>query len=205
MVAVGGKSIDVVVEYDPAHSLQCLQRSDCRCVLRADGARSVAYPQSVRRDQFRPRRIPGDRRLSRLHTCSLCRILGRARHRADFDRLYWHYRRARADPPTVRARSVVQSAADLRACLHHRGRHALHLGRAEPAVSGPRLAGDAAEQRIFLSHRLPPVHGGGRRHRRHWAFPNPQSHPARHPHPRRARSISKPFRCSASMCAFFAT
>ncbi len=43
--------------------------------------------------------------------------------------------RARADPPALWPRPALQPAADLRPRLHDRGRHALHLGRAKPALS----------------------------------------------------------------------
>ena len=46
--------------------LQRVQRSDRRRLLCADGARPVAHPQPQRRHQFRPWRLPGARRLSRL-------------------------------------------------------------------------------------------------------------------------------------------
>ena len=46
----------------------------------------VADPQSVRGDQFRAWRLPGHRRLSRLHADPLSRVLGRAAARAAADR-----------------------------------------------------------------------------------------------------------------------
>ena len=149
-----------VNKHDATHSLQCLQRADHRRVLRADGARPVAHSQPVRGDQFRPWRLPGDRRLSRLHAHALHRFLGRAGGRAHPDRDLRPDHRALSDPPAVRPRSALQPAADLRACLHVRGRHPLHLGGADPALCSAGLAVKPAQRRLFLPHRLPTVHGG---------------------------------------------
>ena len=66
-----------------------------------------------------------------------------------------------------------------------RGRNAVHLGGAKPALSSARLAGDAAEQRLFLPHRLSAVHGARCRGRGDRIVPYPHPHPARHAHPRR--------------------
>ena len=136
------------------------QRADHRRLLRADGARPVADSQPEQRHQFRPWRLPRHRRLYRLHDHALCRLLGRAADRAASDRADRACRRTRADPAALRARSALQPAAHLRPRLHHRGRHALHLGRAGQAVHGPAVPGAAAELRFLLHHRLSPVHGG---------------------------------------------
>ena len=69
-------------------------------------------------------------------------------------------RRAGADPSALWPRSALQPAADLRPGLHHRGRHALHLGAAGQAGDDSSLSGATAEQRVLLHHRLSPVHGG---------------------------------------------
>ena len=70
---------------------------------------------------------------------SLYRLLGRADRVADTDRVHRSCGRARLDPPALRPRSALQPAADLRPRFHHRRRHALHLGRAGPAISDPSL------------------------------------------------------------------
>ena len=66
--------------------------------------------------------------------------------------------RARADPPALWPRSALQPAADLRARLHARGRHALHLGaRQTRAVHDPglaRRARSAAEFFFLTGYRL---------------------------------------------------
>ena len=124
---------DCRLPHDAAPPLQSVQRADHRRVLCADGARPVADPQSLRRDQFRPWRIPGDRRLSRLHADPVYRLLGRAGARAGADGGPRPRRRARADPPALRPRSALQPAAHLRPRLHPGGRDPLHLGRGKPA------------------------------------------------------------------------
>ena len=68
--------------------------------------------------------------------------------------------RARVDPPAIRPRSAIQPAADIRARLYSRGRHALRLGRRNPAFRDPRLAVHPAQQPILFPDRLSPVHGG---------------------------------------------
>jgi len=49
--------------------------------------------------------------------------------------------------------------ADFRSGLHPGGFSALHLGRAEPALSDSGLAHAAAEHAVFLPDRIPIVHG----------------------------------------------
>ena len=145
------------------------------------------------------------RRLSRLYADALYRLLGRAAARAVPDGAHRPRGRARADPPALRARSALQPAADLRPRLHLRGRHALHLGRAEPALSDSRLADDAAEQRVLSSS--PAIAcswcAGRRRGRRRCSSSSTARGSACASAP--ARSISKPSRCSASTCASCAT
>ena len=114
-------------------ALQRHQRPDHRRVLRADGARPVAHPQPEQRDQLRPWRLPRHRRLHRLHDHALCRLLGRVADRAAADRRDRPRGRTRSDPPALWARPALQPAAHFRPRLHHRGRHALHLGRARQA------------------------------------------------------------------------
>ena len=97
--------------------------------------------------------------------------------------------RARADPPALWARSALQPAADLRPRLHHRGRHALHLGRAGQARNRSGYSRTAVERRVLLHHRLSPVHGRDGGGRGCAAVRAAALHAARHPHPcRHARS-----------------
>ena len=145
---------------DAASPLQRHQRADHRRLLRADGARPVAHPQSEQRHQFRPWRLSRHRRLHRLHDHALCGLLGRAADRAAADGDHRPRRRAGADPAALRPRSALQPAAHLRPRLHHRGRHPLHLGRAGQAGDGSGDPRPAVELRLLLHHRLSPVHGG---------------------------------------------
>ena len=72
-------------------------------------------------------------------------------------------------------------------------------------LPGSAMAGDAAEQRLFLLDRVSAVHGGRRRHRsRSGCFLILQPHQARHPHPRRHARLGNRLgarRQCASICA----
>ena len=169
---------------DPASCLQRHEWTDHRRVLRADGARPVAHPQPQQRDQLRPWRLSRHRRLHRLHDHAVRRLLGRAADRAAADGHHRPGRRAGADPAALRARSALQPPADLRPRVHHRGRHALHLGRAGQAGDRSGHPRAALEQRVLLHHRLSPVHGGDGGGRRGAAVRAAALHAPRHPHPR---------------------
>ena len=137
--APANKCLKARLRHDAAYTFQRVQRAHHRRILCAYGARVVAYSQSLRRDQFRPWRVPGDRRLSRLHAYTVYRLLGRAGGRACADRDLRSDHRACADPSALWPRPAIQPAAHLRPCLHVRRRHPLHLGTADPALLGPRL------------------------------------------------------------------